>query len=70
MLSPKTGSGTICHLDRHGQMGLSASHVPVLRQLVGDLVEGYPCEVSEHEVSDRAQTLQSGADGGTDDRLL
>ena len=56
--------------DRQRQGGAAAEHVLHLRRLVDDLVQRHADEVHEHEVDDRPQAGDGGADAEADDRLL
>jgi hypothetical protein len=70
MLRAEPRPGPVGHADRDRHADLPAGHVAVLGQLVGDLVEADAGEVGEHDLGQRAQPLDRGADRRADDRLL
>ena len=70
MLGREADASAVRHPDRHGDGGLPAGHVAVLRELVGDLVEAHAREVGEHDLRDGPQTGDGGSECAADDRLL
>ncbi len=56
--------------DRQRQRGVAAEHVLELRGLIRELVHRDKHEVHEHQVDDRTESHDCGADAEADDRLL
>ena len=70
MLRREADAAAVGHPDRHGDRGLAAGHVPVLRELVRDLVEADAREVGEHDLGDGAEAGDRCSERAADDRLL
>ena len=70
MLGREADAAAVRHPERHRDVGLAAGHVPVLRELVRDLVEADAREVGEHDLRDGPQTGDGGSECAADDRLL
>ncbi len=70
MLRARRPAGTALRANRQRHLDLPARHVPMLRRLVDDLLEGKRQEILVHDLDDRPHPLHRRADPRADDRHL
>lgn len=70
VLRPGADARAVGRAQDHRHRTLAAEHEPRLGRLVDDGVHGDAAEVHEHDLDDRLEAADGGADGGTDDGRL